>query len=84
VRRKEARNNMNLLDAQKFPSAGSVEYRLRTPQGVEVVIVWTATEEPRYVSYLERGNERIPLSMFYNDITSFCVDALQHRDGKVK
>lgn len=70
---------MNLLDAIKFPSPDVVEYRLRTPLGVEVVRVWIATEEPRYISYLEQGNERIPLSMFYNDITSFCVDAISHR-----
>jgi hypothetical protein len=70
---------MNLLDAIKFPSPDVVEYRLATPLGVEVMKVWITTENPRHVSYLERGNERIPLSMFFNDTVAFCSDAIAHR-----
>lgn len=70
---------MSPRDARRNIQPDGVEYRADAgSHGVQVVRVWTVTATPRFVSYLERGSERVPLSMFRDEIEEFCDDATQN------
>jgi len=60
--------------SQTYPDY--VEYRAEGPGGVQVVRVFTRTFNPRLMVYCDRGGERIPTSLFLDELIAFAQDAL--------
>lgn len=69
---------MNPIDFHRNILPGCVEYRRAMHGGVEVVQIFLQTLTPRVLVYFERSiHDRVPLSVFLDEIISFCTDAEQ-------